>query len=292
MNATRDLAVVILGFLAFATALLGLLSLWPKTSATARGLWPQLISEVVVVAIVLVAVVPGGAVTALAATLLAGRCGWEAATVVLGDAARRRAVAVGLATGLAAGLAAFGGWVGVAVAIVPTIAVVAAAAGLGRPGGLADGLRLLLHPVTPLVAFGLVAGSAGGGAVLLLAFLLVETMDSAAVLGGRLYGRHKAFPRLSPRKTVEGLATGAAAVVIATFVLSFAVPGGSAGRLAAMAAAVAVATVAGDLAASAVKRRAGVKDYPIVHPTQGGVLDVVDAWIVAAPVLALVAAAA
>ena len=46
--------------------------------------------------------------------------------------------------------------------------------------------------------------------------------------------------------------------------------------------------LAGDLLASAAKRRAGVKDYPAVLPIQGGLLDIMDAWIVAAPLAVLV----
>lgn len=287
MSETRLLALVLLAFLGIAGSLLAALSLLRPTAAAARGLWPAMASEVVVVGAVLALVLPGGPVTALGVALLAGRCGWEAATVVLGGAGRSRARAVAVVTGLAAGLAALGGAAGLAVAALAVTVAGLAATG-GRP--LADRLGQVAFPLLPLVAFAHVAARPGGGATLLLAFLLVEAMDSAAVLGGRLFGRHRVFPRLSPRKTLEGLLAGAAAVALAAVVYGRLVVDWSAGRILVVAGAVALATVAGDLAASWIKRRAGVKDYPVIHATQGGLLDTVDAWIVAAPTLALVAA--
>lgn len=285
MSETTVLALVLVVFLLVAGGLLGALSRVAKTAPTARSLWPSMASEVVVVGLVLALVLPGGLVTGLAVALLAGRTGWEAARVALGGGDALRALAIGAAAGVAALLAAFGGTVGVLAAV----ALVAAAAVLAwRTRSASSGLFLFVFPLLPLVAFAHVATGPMGGAVLLLAFLLVETMDSAAVLGGRLFGRHKIFPRLSPRKTLEGLLTGAVAVLFAALVYGRVVVDWSVGRIAVVAASVAVATVAGDLAASSIKRRAGVKDYPVVHATQGGALDTVDAWLAAAPTLALV----
>ncbi len=286
MTGTHHLALVVVAFLAFALVVLAALSVLPATAKASRGLWPVMISEIVIVAVALLLVVPGGVATGLGIAALAARCGFEAATVtVAGDDARPRALGFGAALAVAAGLAGVGGTVaGVVLALVAGVAT----GRLGRPGGLRDGIVLALFPALPLVLFAAAAAGPDGGARLLLAFLLVETMDSAAVLGGRLFGRHPAFPRLSPRKTVEGLAAGALGVAIAALVLGVGVLGWPATRIVVVAIAVAAATVAGDLVASWVKRRAGVKDYPAIHPVQGGVLDVVDAWIVATPVLALV----
>lgn len=292
MSETLVLALVVLGFLGFALVLLAALSALPVTAAKARELWPVMISEIVIVAAALALVVPGGVATGIGVVVLAARCAWEAATVVLGAGPSGRASALGLggAAGVAALLAYFGGASG-ALAGVALVAIgLAGAARISRREAPGEAAILLAFPLFPLVTFAAVAARPGGGAILLLAFLLVETMDSAAVLGGRLFGRHKAFPRLSPRKTVEGLLAGALAVTLAAVVLGIGVMGWSVGRIAVVGITVAVATVAGDLVASWIKRRAGVKDYPPIHAVQGGVLDIVDAWIVAAPVLAAVSA--
>lgn len=289
MSETQVLAGVVVAFLGFAVVLLAILSVLPPTAANVRGLWPVMTSELVIVAVVLGFVLPGGLVTALGVTLLAGRCGWEAARVVFGPAPAARAAALGLGAAAAAAvlLSHFDGARGAMAGLV--VAAVAVAAALGATGARDRGAALVLvvFPLAALVGFSAVAARSSGGALLLVALILVETMDSCAVLGGRLFGRHKAFPRLSPRKTVEGLLAGLVGVTIAACVLGLEVMGWTPGRIALIGIVSAAATVAGDLVASWIKRRAGVKDYPPIHPVQGGVLDVVDAWIVTTPVLAL-----
>lgn len=112
-----------------------------------------------------------------------------------------------------------------------------------------------------------------------------EMFDSFSLLGGKLYGRTPLVPRLSPRKTWEGLATGVAAVIVALLSLvawlGLPFPPMLLGGLV-----VIIAAIAGDLLGSLAKRRAGVKDYPTVMTVQGGLLDIADAWLVAGPCLA------
>lgn len=287
MTAASTLALVVLALGGFGLVLLAALSVLPATAAKARDLWPAMASELVIGAVALGFVLPGGGILAAGVVLLAARCAWEGTTVAAGPAAGPTAALVqGAAVAAASGLAHLFGLPG----LLGGIGLAAASlAGLGLAGRIDRGSALVafVFPSLPLVAFAAVAALGEGRSLLFLAFLLVETMDSFAVLGGRLFGRRKVFPRLSPRKTVEGLASGAAALAIVAAVLGTVVMGWSPGRIAFVAAVAAVATVAGDLTASAVKRRAGVKDYPVVHPVQGGVLDIVDAWIVTAPALAL-----
>ncbi len=285
------LARIVLGLLAFAILFLGLLSVLPATAAKARGLWPLMLSEVVIVAGALALVLPGGPWTTAALALLALRCAWEAAVVVVGRGGYAPSLVAGLA-GLAAGLAHAAGGPGPAAGVV-LVVIAAAIAGRHAPSERRrEGWLLLAFPLLPLVGFAYVAGRPGGAATLLAAFVLVETMDSLAVLGGRLFGRRPAFPRLSPRKTVEGLAVGLAGVTAVAFGLGVGLLGRSPGEIVVVTVVAATATVAGDLLASRIKRRAGVKDYPPIHPIQGGVLDIVDAWLVTGTALGLIAALA
>jgi phosphatidate cytidylyltransferase len=113
---------------------------------------------------------------------------------------------------------------------------------------------------------------------------LAEVNDSAAYLVGSSIGRHKIFPRLSPNKTVEGVVGGVLTTIGVAFAFWFAVPDFGAWRLAGAGVLIAGAGLAGDLFASRLKRRVGVKDYGEAVPTQGGVLDVYDAFIFVAPV--------
>ncbi len=112
-------------------------------------------------------------------------------------------------------------------------------------------------------------------------YLVVAAADGFAQVVGQLVGRHRLAPRVSPAKTIEGAVGGVLGAVIVSWMLrdllELSVP--AAGGLAA---AIAVTGLAGDLSASWVKRRAGLKDFGTVLPGQGGVLDRFDSFLFAA----------
>lgn len=123
------------------------------------------------------------------------------------------------------------------------------------------------------------------GPVLLL-FVLVITWvgDTAAYFVGRAIGKHKLAPILSPKKSWEGTVASliGALIVGAVFAKYTNVP---IQHLLAMAACGNIAGQAGDLLESAFKRSAGVKDSGSLLPGHGGVLDRIDALILAIPVV-------
>lgn len=121
---------------------------------------------------------------------------------------------------------------------------------------------------------------------LLVAFLytVVETCDSFALLCGKLGGRTKAFPTLSPGKTRAGVVGGLVSGGLVGVLFGVAAGGLPLAVVLPVTAAVLVTTVLGDLAASKIKRNLGIKDFGDAVPTHGGVLDVYDTLIVAAPV--------
>lgn len=116
-----------------------------------------------------------------------------------------------------------------------------------------------------------------------LLLLLVAATDAFAQLSGRLLGRHPLCPRISPGKTVEGLIGGLIAAPAVAAALAFLSPEWTPLRRTALAAITALAAVAGDLLFSAIKRRAGIKDFAVALPGHGGVLDRFDSLVVAAP---------
>ena len=145
--------------------------------------------------------------------------------------------------------------------------------------------RFTIFPLLPLAAFSHAASEARFASLLVLAFFLVEIFDSFSLLGGKLLGRTPLVPRLSPRKTWEGLAAGAGATLLVLLALGawFDLP---LSLMLLFGAVVIPAAIAGDLLGSRAKRQAGVKDYPPVMKVQGGLLDIADAWLVAGPCLA------
>jgi phosphatidate cytidylyltransferase len=125
-----------------------------------------------------------------------------------------------------------------------------------------------------------------GVTALALTIFVPKFGDIGAYFTGRLLGRHRMAPALSPKKTWEGLAGGLALSALTAVGLNAALPAvlGGAWRAAGFGAVVGLAGVLGDLAESLVKRDGGQKDASQVVPGFGGVLDVVDSVLFAAPV--------
>lgn len=128
--------------------------------------------------------------------------------------------------------------------------------------------------------------------ILLLIMGLVWVADIGAYFSGRKFGKNKLAPKISPGKTIEGVAGAMLSVTIyICLVWAFALNNGARGLLAIMLFAswwwVALAVI-GDLFESAIKRQAGVKDSGTLLPGHGGVLDRIDALTSTLPLAAMV----
>lgn len=124
-------------------------------------------------------------------------------------------------------------------------------------------------------------------------FLASWGSDTCAYCVGVLIGKHKMTPKLSPKKSVEGAVGGILGaallfVLYTHFVISQYTMTTLSLPLAAVLGAVgALISMVGDLAASAVKRDHGIKDYGKLIPGHGGIMDRFDSVIVAAPIVFL-----
>lgn len=164
---------------------------------------------------------------------------------------------------------------------------------LGRRG-LEDSLPSSAIAVLATTYVGMLGGSLirlrndfpEGSKLVFFLLIVVWLGDTGAYYVGRQFGKHKLSPRISPKKTVEGLAGGmffsiiAAVVIHFTFFPKFPL-------LHAMIAGVilSVAGVIGDLAESMWKRSADVKDSGTLLPGHGGFLDRFDSILFTAPIL-------
>jgi phosphatidate cytidylyltransferase len=113
----------------------------------------------------------------------------------------------------------------------------------------------------------------------------VWAFDTGAFLGGRAIGRRPLLTWISPKKTVEGVLIGLAAATLAMGV-GLAAAGGNPAEAFLLGPLIGAAAQVGDLAASLVKRAAGVKESGALIPGHGGILDRIDSFLFAAPVLA------
>jgi len=120
--------------------------------------------------------------------------------------------------------------------------------------------------------------------------------DTFAYLAGSLFGRRKLKGSPSPSKSVEGVIggiLGAALVgfVYGFFIFRFADPSATEYIMfnaTVISAVGAVFSIIGDMAASAIKRHTGIKDFGHIFPGHGGVLDRVDSVIIVAPIVYMV----
>jgi phosphatidate cytidylyltransferase len=174
------------------------------------------------------------------------------------------------------------------VSVAPMVAVFLAlsllAAVKSTPGANSDRWSLVVA-VTFYVGwlgsyFGLLRfGNNGRDWVLFLLFVTFAS-DTGAYAVGRLFGRHKLAPQISPAKTIEGafggLIASAAVAVLAGALLRL---HGSPWRMLALGLAVSVAAQLGDLAESALKRRLEIKDAGSLVPGHGGLLDRLDSLL-------------
>jgi phosphatidate cytidylyltransferase len=125
-----------------------------------------------------------------------------------------------------------------------------------------------------------------GTVALALAIFVPKGCDIGAYFTGRLIGRHQMAPVLSPKKTWEGAAGGLAFAVAIAFGLNAldpVIPGGPLGVVG-FGLTVGLAGMFGDLAESLIKRDCERKDASAAIPGFGGILDVVDSVLFAAPV--------
>ena len=168
----------------------------------------------------------------------------------------------------------------------PVSAVSATVAGVIYTGGTLAFLVLIRHLPT---ADGAVPTAVVGTALATLPMGATWIGDSCAYFAGRAWGRTKLIPQVSPGKTVVGGVAGLAGTVVAAslWVAVFVGPGTWPGLGLASAAVIGLfmgaAAQVGDLAASVLKREAGVKDSGRLLPGHGGAIDRFDALFFTVP---------
>ncbi|MBR5236105.1 MAG: phosphatidate cytidylyltransferase [Clostridia bacterium] len=129
-----------------------------------------------------------------------------------------------------------------------------------------------------------------GIALLFIPFLGAWMPDTFAYFAGRMFGKHKLIPGVSPNKTVEGAIGGVLGPVVTFLLYGLVLSFGfqfTVNYLSLMGLALICGVVAqfGDLSASVIKRATGIKDFGNLIPGHGGMLDRIDSLVFIAPVV-------
>lgn len=282
----KTFLAIVAGIFVAGAVFIGLAEIFGSRSVT--EIWRIYRVQLAVTAWMVVPVWLGGPWFAGAMLLTATVCSWEVFDVLtrMGHRPLRRlgvAVSVGYC-GLA--LAGEPDWLAAAPVLLAVGLLSTPVLGASLEGAYAGAASTLLGTLYPglFLSFAARLGDLGnrfGDFVYLYAVL--ELNDACAFLFGKYLGKRRLAPALSPNKTRGGSIGGFCCAVAGGAGLAPVLIGLHPVHGAVLGAALGVTGQIADLAASAIKRQASVKDYSNVIPTQGGVLDLYDSFIFAAP---------
>ena len=140
---------------------------------------------------------------------------------------------------------------------------------------------MVLYILIPIICFVILRSSVNGFDVAIWLVLVIAASDIGGLAIGKLFGKHKLAPKISPNKTWEGLLGCCIFAGIVsycyTMLPSFIIIG----------ALIAIISQAGDLTESLIKRYFGVKDTSGLIPGHGGLMDRLDGYLYAAPLTLL-----
>ncbi len=166
----------------------------------------------------------------------------------------------------------------VAVATLPVLFLVVVLRGQGRATVAMAGTLLGIYWIGFAAAHAvLLRGLPHGNGVVIDVLVGTFVGDTGAYIGGRLFGRRRLAPQISPNKTVEGLVCGMLAAILAVFLAGLFQAWLTGGDAVLLGVTVAILGPLGDLFESQVKRDAGTKDAGTLFGPHGGILDRADA---------------
>ena len=289
----RNILMIIAAVFLFGALIIFISSFVMQDKSTARGLWRLYLTEFVIVGLVLLPAFVGGAFFAGVMALIGLRALWEF-YALYGKTFPMSFKVVGTIASLALFASAY--WFDHTtpmLTILPLVALVLLSINIFMPVGseiskhLSQTLLGIIYPCLFLAHIILIGKMPNGFVSIFFLYAIAETHDSFAQLLGSLFGRHKIFPQLSPKKTYEGSFFGIFFALLMSIVLSWLVTGWPILQSLGAALLIVLFTLFGDLAASKLKRDVGVKDFGNVLPKQGGILDIYDSLIFVSPVFYL-----
>lgn len=152
---------------------------------------------------------------------------------------------------------------------------------------LSTSLSSITMLVVPFMLMNRLYLDVNGDTTLLACLIFIWVNDTGAYCVGTMFGRHRLFERISPKKSWEGFFGGLAFTIVAALIIgtyfSNYFQGFTAIQWVGLAVAVTIFATLGDLAESLIKRNAGVKDSGNILPGHGGILDRIDSLLLVIP---------
>ncbi len=192
---------------------------------------------------------------------------------------------------------AYIGWYGAYIIFIPVVMFLFLPLRLVLKGdtvGITKSMSVL-HWILMLTVFGIshmayllslpaIEGfTSGGRGLLLFLVFLTEINDVMQFTWGKIFGKHKIIPKVSPNKTWEGFIGGVISTTIIGYFLGFLTPL-SVNQVIFVSFMIAISGYFGDIVMSSIKRDVGVKDMASTIPGHGGILDRIDSLAYTAPV--------
>ncbi|WOV86750.1 phosphatidate cytidylyltransferase [Sporosarcina oncorhynchi] len=152
-------------------------------------------------------------------------------------------------------------------------------------GSVHWGLMIMVFGLSHLAYLLVLPGTAklGGAGLVLFVVILTQCNDVAQFIWGKLLGRHKVIPKVSPNKTWEGLLGGVATTVLLSYLLAPLLTPLTVGSALFAGLLIGLTGFIGDVNISSLKRDLNIKDTGSAIPGHGGILDRVDSLTYTAP---------
>ena len=294
-EAVTTVALLIFGILTFATLLFYTIG-WINPKANLKELKTRTKSWWIMASIFIIAMIFNATISYIAIALLSFVAFRELYSILGFRKSDRRAIFWAFLAIPIQYYLAYLGWYGAYIIFIPVVMFLFLPMRITLKGDTTGIIKSMatLHWILMLTVFGIshmayllslpeIPGfAAGGRGLLLFVVFITEINDVMQFTWGKLFGRHKIVPKVSPNKTWEGFIGGVISTTIIGYFLAFLTPL-STWQIIFVSAFTAIAGFIGDIVMSSIKRDVGVKDMGSTIPGHGGVLDRIDSLAYTAP---------
>lgn len=138
--------------------------------------------------------------------------------------------------------------------------------------------KTMVFTIYALLGLGFLSFTTLSSGLMVWSYLAIFIFDGFSQICGQLFGKRKLAPTISPNKTIEGTIGGTIITLVSVYFMGH-ISGLTSLQSVLLGALICVTALVGDLLASYVKRKCGIKDYGQLLPGHGGILDRFDSFV-------------